>query len=118
MWNEGAGTRPSTGQLALAAAVHLCEGRVSVFGFDRTESYSNQYHLAEPRSQLHDWAMETKVRAREPLAGEQATACAHAPNHRHATKHAGSPVRLVGAELLVALGKDRIRAAECHLQCG
>lgn len=69
MWNEGAGTRPSTGQLALAAAVHLCEGRVSVFGFDRTESYSNQYHLAEPRSQLHDWAMETKVRAREPLAG-------------------------------------------------
>ena len=62
MWNEGAGTRPSTGQLAVAAAVHLCGGHVSVFGFDRTPRYSNQYHLREPRSPLHDWDMETMVR--------------------------------------------------------
>lgn len=62
VWNELSGSRPSTGQIALMFAIRHCKGTVSVYGFDRSTEYSNQYHLSEDRSTLHDWIMETQIR--------------------------------------------------------
>jgi len=70
VWNEGKGVRPSTGQLALMLALHLCDGNVSIYGFDRNTEYSNQYHLLEDRSSYHDWETETAVRQCLTLASK------------------------------------------------